>query len=517
MRLSWDYSYEDYNDTPNWDNRFEQLKAIFHSLDFAYLQSADEETFLGCLEDLEELLRFYTSQVDFANLEPVMRAYQKLLSIGDSRGITHIGFLYSKMEFTRVNGLLYRSQDQNKQAAVYYSEFVNSAKYCFEQLQNVSYLSDKQILFVGWACVEGVAEAAEIFDKLLDVSSFVKACAFIYESIEWLNPYLYDAYGICEKVSEICASVSGSLYQAGEFLLGKNCFEKAIELFNDLDQICDSAYYAARALWIHSQYGLVEFAVRGNADVMLKCEADTQKFIQSRAKQTQDVAIATSIMGIINLQRSVVLQQQGKLADAIQLGKESCKLLSGAISDLEQQYQNCDSHQSTVLKNIAAKIFSNYLSALDSLGVQLFYNQQNSEAKDYFLQAANLLENNAKYTIGGSGTMILKAEIFFYLGMIYYEAADADKASFYAMQAADISYELWTNSRAQNILELSIGSCSVASEIMLALKDKPAAGKYAAMGLEACDALYQIAPNSERLEMRSMLEKYRKKAARKFF
>ncbi len=82
MRLTWG-EYLDYED-PVWQER----KAYLEEIRQRFSKEAagfDTAELLDYLEQLEELLRYYTFVRDFQSLEPLMRYYEPLLGILEGR------------------------------------------------------------------------------------------------------------------------------------------------------------------------------------------------------------------------------------------------------------------------------------------------------------------------------------------------------------------------------------------------------------------------------------------------
>lgn len=139
------------------------------------------------------------------------------------------------------------------------------------------------------------------------------------------------------------------------------------------------------------------------------------------------------------------------------------------------------------------------------------------EAKAALEKAVDLLTGKNEYKGSETGATIVYAECYLYLALIASEEGDASKAEFYGAQSASFAADMAKHTKNSAALGIEITACALVCELCLAVKNKPKAAEYAEMGLKACSVLAGIDPQNDRLELRELLEKYRKKALRKFF
>lgn len=154
---------------------------------------------------------------------------------------------------------------------------------------------------------------------------------------------------------------------------------------------------------------------------------------------------------------------------------------------------------------------------LDVLGVYWYHNKQLEQAKAALEKAVDLLTSKNEYKGSETGATIVYAECYLYLALIASEEGDASKAEFYGAQSVSFAADMAKHTKNSAALGIEITACALVCEFCLAAKNKPKAAEYAEMGLKACSVLAGIDPQNDRLELRALLEKYRKKALRKFF
>lgn len=518
MQLTYDKGYADYTDTAHWLPRLEQLKAAAGALTPDSAASMPDAQLLDAMEQLEELMRFYCSEQDFQGLEPAMRKFNDLLKLCRSRMISGVEVSYLEMVFLRLNALLYRGHGQNRQAAEGYQKCLDIAKRCFSQLRASSHLNTEQILFVGWNCVECFRETAETNDAILNADASVETLRAMIPMLKWLETYILTAPGLCDQAAEQYTTIAGILYQHQDMVTAGRCYESAIELLNGLDTRIGSDFYRARAIWVHCNYGLMEFMQRGNPNVMIACEKEADEYLLERQfAEKRDTAIVQGAKGMVLIQKGLAFQQNGNLPQAISLAGEGCNMLKETLEVLENDYKPHRDYYRTVVFRIAARVYNSYVGALDGLGVMYYQNEDSDLAEQTFSTALDLLTDSDTYSMGESGSALIRAEANQYMSLISSDKGDVFQADFYGTQAADLAMELGEQTGNAGAWDIAMVSCCLVAEICLAMKNKPKALTYADKGLLACDNLAQLMPQNPKLQLRDNLIKFRKKASRRFF
>lgn len=145
------------------------------------------------------------------------------------------------------------------------------------------------------------------------------------------------------------------------------------------------------------------------------------------------------------------------------------------------------------------------------------HNKQLNQAKAAPEKAVDLLTSENEYKGWETGATIVYAECYLYLALIASEEGDAFKAEFYGARSVSFAAGMAKHTKNSAALGIEITVCALVCEFCLAVKNKPKAVEYAETGPEACSVLAGIDPQNDRLQLQTLLEKYRKKALRKFF
>ena len=518
MLLTWNRGYEDYTDAANWEPRYAELCRLADSVTVADARQFSDEQLLDTLELLEELMRFYCVESNMAGLEQVMRKFNELMTLCRKRHMSGIELQYLEMVFQRINAMLYRAHGQHKQGVDCYDTCVETAERCFAALKKAGHLSDEQKFFVGWSCIECWKEAAEAHDALMDAPGTVRLMQEVLPMLEWVEKYLTDSPGICDQTAELYAACAGVFYQYGDAAGGDRCYRQAVRLFNRLDETIGSDFYRARAIWILCLHGTMAFLAAGDAGLMLQCEKEAAEYLTERPKAVlRDTTIVKSAQALISLQRSTALQQNGNLEAAIDLAKNAVAQLDVGLSILQEDCEGHQGYYSTVLSKIIARVNSMCVGSKETLGVMYYQNEDPVAAEMMMKDVLEELTRTTGPRMTGSGAVLIQSEALQYLALIASEDGDVNQADFYGTQSADLAFSLAESSGNINAWVLTVVSSSLVAEIALAVKNKAKAAQYAEQGLSACDALARAVPDHPHLALRGNLEKFRKKANRRFF
>ena len=518
MRLTWNTGYHDYTDTENWLPRYEELVRFADTLDPREAAGLPEDRFLDSMEQLEELMRYYCSQGDANSLEPVMRKFNAMLPICEERGIWGVEPLYLEMVFLRMNGVLYRAHGQNRQSADSYDRCVRIADLCARTLKESQNLTREQRVYVGWNCIECRKEAAEVHDLLMETGASLALLLGTVPLLQWLDDDLLDFAGIAEKVADMYAMIGGTCYSNGDHANGDTCHRHAVALMKELGEHNDNDIDRARAIWLLSIHGTMDFMTTGNTQLMVRCEKEAEEFLEDHPwTEPRNRAIVESSAAMVSYQRSLVLQQSEKLAEAISMAEQCVETLGRSLDVLLKDLAQHTGYAAVVLKPIVSRVSNVRLACLDSLGVMYYYNDAPAQAEKTFREILEKLSGNNGYEMAGSAAVLIQAEALQYLAMLAGAQDNGYQLDFYATQAADMACEMGRESNMANAWRLTINNCCLVAEYALSSKNKPKAATYAQMGLDACDALKRLDPGAGELTLRKLLTKFLKKASRRFF
>lgn len=517
MELIWHKGYDDYDD-PAWQPRMEHLTAVWKSVSLQQAGEMDTDALMDHLELVEELMRHYTTVNDLRNLEPVMRSYEPMLQQLRSRQPDRAGYWYLEMEYSRLNGILYLDQKSNQQAAGYYEQALAHGDRCFSRLQSEApQFSDEQRLYLAWSCAECRGEAALAWERTLNNARMYQALTGSLPILQYIESCLKDAYGVWEKTAELYARIGAAFYLNNEFDKGNACYGGSVRMYAGLAEELDSDFLRAKRLWVCGLHGVDAFTRAGDANVMLAYEREIQAFLDGGAKG-RDRAIAQGALGMDYMQRGVAFQQSGDLKTAIQWMEQSVDLLGNAQEALEKDREGLENRLAkSELSDIAARLYSSAVAAMDVLGVQYFAADRHDEARGVFEETLSMLTDSPGYTMAENASLIIRAECCEYLALLAVNDNDQHKVDFYGMQAMDLGEEAARKSGNPAAWQIVIVTASLVSEVAEVLKEKQKMGAVAARGLAACKELARLTPDNDILTMRGNLERREKKSKRRFF
>lgn len=517
MRLSFDFSYADYDDSVNWPPRLRELRTVMSQLSREDPAGLPDGALLDSMENVEELMRYYTAITDYQQLEAVMRLDHTLIREGGRRGLTGIPFQYFRLEFERVNAMLYRGSGQHRKSAEGYQTAADIAARCADDLRRDIGLEDKQKLYVGWACAEVMSEAATAFDTISEHAGALAYCHQSFSLLEWLEPYMGDYAGIQEKAAELYCNYGGIFFQNGDVEKGRASYRHSVSTFELLDRRYDSGFMCARALWAMAHHGLQEFLCTGDAQLMLTCERKCRAALDTRLRDGRSVAVAQAALALILMQKGSALQQGGDIAGAVEQTRQSVSLCKNSLDALERDAGGEGAVCRLAIGSITARLFSSYVGAMDALGVQLYSAGQPDEAKKVLQEALALLGKQSEYGLAEIAVTMVRAECMNYLAFIALDEGNADEVEFYAQQAVTQTSAIIGKYDNSVIARIQSYASSLLAEYYLNAKNKPKALQYAQIGLTACAEWQRLEPQGGQPALVELLEKYKKKASRKFF
>lgn len=514
MRLTWG-EYLDYED-PAWQERKGYLEEIRQGFSEEAAEVSSGEL-LDYLEQMEELLRYYAFVRDFQRLEPLMRCYEPLLGILERRGTDTAGYWYLEMEYARINGLLYLDQGNNRKGAEYFRQTLDRSQHCFACLcREEAQYSQRQRLYLAWACAECADEAAKAYERLLEPGEVYRILLGTIPVLEYVENCC-EGSGIIEKAAELYCRIGSMSYQNGDIENGGTCYGKGESIYHRLAADQDSDYYRAKKLWVQSNHGIDAFAHGGDSSVMLSGEREIRQFLEGDACGYSR-ALVMGALAVTCRQQGVVLWQAGDMDSAIRKSREGVELLDAALGILEVENQAQDNAVArNALTEISAQLYSNRVAALEVLGIQYYQGGRKEEAGEALERALAYLVDTSKYTLPEGPALLIRAESCEYLALIAEESGDAQRVEFYAVQAVECGERAARIGGNPAAWELVVLSAALAAETADRTGERQKAGKFAGQGLAACEELAKLAPDSGMLDLRRKLEKWKKKAGRRFF
>lgn len=508
MRLSFDYQYDDYQDTEHWLPRLKELENIAGSARTLNASNMKEDELLDLMEGLDELMTYYIYVKDYSKLEPVMRKQYELVQLGRGMHIWHIGFQYLDMNLTRADAFLYYSNGDTAKAAEEYREAYRKAVQCKSDAEISDDLTDDQKIFVIWYCIVCICQAVEIESKLGDTEEILQYIMTAIKFLKYVEENAEDYPGLLEKGGQYLYNFAGQLYTFwGSPELGRACYSRAVKWFKMLEKGENSDIWYAVSVFTQCLNAIME-QVHNNDDTLAgQCAA----LIKNEKSTGISAAIITSANGLLKAQLAISQQQKGDLSSAIATCRECSVLLEQALSQLEKFTQNPEL-KNTIVSDIGSRVYNSIVASYELQGICYYGSDKPTEAKECLLHTQKLCARKSEFNTQ-NGAAAIRAENMMYLAMIATDEDDIDAVEFYAPQAITIASEAASLTPANSYV---IACCAgIMAELCLSKKDKTSAAEYAEKGLAACGSLEGILPNIQ--EMQRNLEKLKKKASRKWF
>ena len=170
-----------------------------------------------------------------------------------------------------------------------------------------------------------------------------------------------------------------------------------------------------------------------------------------------------------------------------------------------------------LLTEISAQLYGSRIAALEVLGVQYYQAGRQQEAREALERALSNLADNTSYHVPEGPSLLLRAESCEYLALIATEDGDVQRVEFYATQAIAFGERAAKTNGNPAAWELVALSAALAAETSIQMRQRQKAGDFARQGLAACEELAKISPDSQMLGLRAKLQKWEKKAGRRFF
>lgn len=518
MELTWNRGYEDYEDSA-WPARKEYLTEIQQGLTPEKTAGLNIYELMDTLERMEELMRYYTVCRDLYSLESLMQSYEPLLERLRAEHPDTAGFWYLEMEYARLHALLCMNQNDNRQAVTRLEQALAHGERCFSCLQaEEDSFQEEQRLFLAWSCAECRNEMATACERILDSQKMHQVLVDSVPLLQYVESCLGDGDGICEKTAEFYSRIGGIHYQYSEFADGDRWYTHARELFEHLADKLHSDFYRARALMIYSLHGIDAFTRRGNTDIILACENEALQFLDSGAEGCSR-SIAEGALAMIYMQRGTAIQQSGgSINDAVRWTEKSVDLFGNAQEALEKDSVHVENaNAGNVLTDIAARLYSGSVAAMDVLGVQYYAAGRADEARGVFEEVLSMIANPGDYTLSESASLLIRSESCEYLALLSADGGDWKEADHYGTLAMDFSEKVAQATGDPAAWQIAAVSAALVSEIAERARNKPKMGAAAARGLAACDELERLTPGNGILSLRGNLIKREKKSKRRFF
>jgi tetratricopeptide (TPR) repeat protein len=500
-----------------------ELEKTAQTVSAASAAGMDVEELLAVMENLNSLMNYYAAGTDYQRLEPIMRKQQELLNLCEKPYAEHIGYVFLQMEFLRINAILYSSNGQLQQSADYYQKAESRAEHCFFLLQCDNDLSEEQILYVGWNCILLINEAADTEEKFQRHESSVDFFRSILPMLIWLEPILAEHTDIAkgadlyDRIASLYVRVAGLLFTEQDMEHANNSYQRAIKLYERIDEEEGSDFFRARAIWVKSSYGIQRAVFQNNSDVLEQCQADIDTYFVVRSPSERDRAIVEGALGNLLLSKSTACAANDDIQGALANAQKACHYLEASLEVMEKTGKEADGYGKIMLSTMANQIYAQVIAGLKTLGILNYLAEDFDSAEEDFLKTIAYFVDRTEFGIGETYAVAVQAECYQYLTAISLNKGNAEQAGFYGKNAVTMAGQAAEATNNPVTIGLAITSNAVMAEFYLNMRDKSSAKQCADTGLLYCERLRGMNPQAPQLEMEASLQKLQRKAARKFF
>ena len=479
----------------------------------------DSET-LNMLDKLTECMFYEVEVKNYDELESTMRTIRSLLDNVKLTIQNNVLIFYFELMLKYVNAWLYFSVGNNRQSADEFVTVKDLLQKVIDKVCNCEELEDEQRQYINLRCIECCADAIMVFSAVNEKLQVVETCKIMVDCIEG---ELKAENG--EKYAKLYA-LDALLNVANLYLrMGDNgdnvvyYYEKTLRFSEELYKKCNDDIFSAYSLLIKFMYGGFELLTNNNTVKLIECEREIKSIRKKLEDKSLEAIITDCVDGVINLQKSLFYMSEDRnineQKDAVYIAESGLELISSGFENLKNLYKNTRIYKKLFISKIMDRIYSYYISALTNIGKIYYFVNRMQDALEMFEKALELIgetEGKDEHSV-----LLIKFECCTFLGQIYMALyKNKEKSVFYYTQAADESdFAIET----KNVFMLTnvVMSCMSLAEVFLHSKEKNNARKYAIKGLGCIDILMELQPCNEYVNMKNTLEKYKKRAERRFF
>ncbi len=505
--------YEDDYKSEAWKQRKLYLEEFVENIKKEDFSLFSDERLLDTMDNINELISYYLAIEELEKLETVMQIQNKLIRIGNERKIEYIGFSLMVIYFKRANAHLYRENDNVFKSFEYYkSIFEDISKYMI--ILKKSDLKDGQKEYILWNYAFVINQAILNTQDTGDIQTTIIYCQKNDEIMKELKKYTKNV-NIIDRMSDFYLSYGNWFYNYRDIENGQLFSEKALELLADtfdyiFKELYISDYYISRVLWTKAFYYSMLFLYENDEKPLFKLSNQIETFHSDN--QTVNM-IMTAVSGFVDYHIGAYFQlNENNINKALSYMEKAVKKLESSLQYLEDYKE---SNTAFFIENLCIKIYCSCPGLYSTLGVLLSIADKYIEAEMALKKSLKLIADRKKYRMSNVSATITSAICFRWLGYIYQCDEKNDKAEFYYREAIRTA-ETPEIDKSVQALTIKVESCALLSAIYFDKKNKKQAAEYSHKGLEACEILLSISPESVQSSMQDLLKKINKKANRKF-
>ena len=515
MRLSWNTDLQDKMQT---DNALKEMKRICEDHSRQKPDRMHEDDLLNHMEMLVDLMQQYYEKQDMRSLEWTMREFERCLKVCEEKTLHDVGCWYLKMEFFRINGQLYQNTGNMKKGKESLEQSAGYAWQCVNAGRNHE-LTGTQILYLGSRCLEVYQIYLLLADIVQAPVDMTEILSEMYITLEWMEQYVFQLPSIADRVGDLYGYVGVQMNLHGNVTEGRRCLQKAVAIHHELYRKQNNITAYTKEIWISTQLYMLESAAgKDQSTMLLNLEEKAGQLLRENSVLQYQRGMLNGVIGNVELQKSLYFQSQGDLHQAAQFAEESCRTLKEALDILDKEQRNTvyDEQVCWMIKQTACQVYGNYLAVMQLRGTQRYLSGNMQEAIAVYEETLRLITDIQNYRISETLAQLSRADISEKLSDIYRRSGDMVRSEFYGKQAADTASLLFYQNHLDIACGIIVGSCTLLAEYYMHIREKEKALEYSEKGLQACDRLADIDPESGKLELRGIMLRIRRKCGKRF-
>ena len=521
MPLALDYSFYQIDLPDDCRANRQLLLTLTAAADADYPATHSIEETVDMMQKLDAGMRYGVMFQNMQEAENFMRRQSVMLENVSAEGKPQqLELFYFRMEFLRINALLYANYQKPQKAADYYSQAAELASLLTEELKHQEYSrSFPEIEFVAWSACEIFREAGVNADQLMDMTghhTYTKQCA---ETMKRFLPYMNDGWR--SEAADFLSQEGAILVEQGAVEEGCGYFTESIRLLQKLAKENHLPVMEAKKIWTESRL-LAAVSAQGDFSLLVPLEQEISEFLSRQEGENEKYLI-----GIVKGARATLLQvksltvQEASVDKALDLLKTGHEDLEEALEILKADCaeQGPESYRYHFLQKIAGAAYMGKI--LNAWGQGLLYMQ--AERYGYMIDALEKCLQTIQddpYNLSPYGLSIFRANCYYYLSFCSVTRDNIDDMEFYGKKCLEETEDLLRGSFHPLVMSTRIQAAALLAQSELIIKNKSAAEHYSQLGLEAVDAARQSdgkVPPDLLDEMEKALRTILKKSKKRFF
>lgn len=517
MNLTYDNILYQFDDDAQCKANINMLDSFFEKGGNYSAQQHTEEENLDVMEKIDSAMKICGIYEDMKKLSVYMRQQEALINYGEESGYDSLEFLFFEMQFQRFNGLLYRQYKQPVKALECYEKAFELEKECLLNLKIESDRTKKEKEFIAWSLHEVVNEAATCAESLVNRDKAEQFLAQDLEILNWGENFFNE--GLLLETAELYGGIGGSLLEKGYVQDGKRLYEKSIELFERLAKVSGNLFIESRGLWMMSRNVLSVLQYGGGGDIASECEKRVNTRLMSNAIDDMTRGVLLGTNAAIKMYKMNMSNEPGQERNAINIGLDAVVDAVDALEMLEKIYKNENGRTGIFFwtKRVCSQIYMLIITLYWSLGLMDIQIEDLEGAEDVFKECLKYI-NEDPYGQSNVALAIFSTDAYCNLAVIASGKNDKTKMDFYGNKCMQDTEEALKSMLHPMLMFTRIKCACYMAEMYLNIRDKKVAEVYAKQGLDTCTVARNNQVQVEGLaKAESLLEKFYKKATRKFF